>query len=98
MRTRSVRCGRRPDDLAVAGVVNTMPEATLNAEADHGDVTGDAVRGTYAEARKVIDDLEAAGVSYEDVVAVLETEGVDKFEVSWNELLASVQAEMDKLR
>ena len=84
------------DDLIVAGTVNTMPEATLNAEADHGAPNGDAVRGTYVEAKKVIDDIEALGISYDDVVKVLEDEGVDKFEVSWNELLDAVQAELSK--
>jgi len=84
------------DDLIVAGTVNTMPEATLNAEADHGAPNGDAVRGTYVEAKKVIDDIEALGISYADVVKVLEDEGVDKFEVSWNELLDAVQTELSK--
>jgi transaldolase len=84
------------DDLIVSGVVNTMPEATLDAEADHGDPSGDAVHGTYEQARKVIADLEALGVSYDDVVQVLEDEGVEKFEVSWKELLDAVRAELEK--
>ena len=86
------------DDLIVAGTVNTMPEATLNAEADHGAPNGDAVRGTYAEAKKVIEDVEALGISYADVVQVLEDEGVEKFESAWIELLGAVQAELDKER
>jgi transaldolase len=86
------------DDLIVAGTVNTMPEATLNAEADHGAPNGDAVRGHYADAKKVIDGIEALGISYADVVQVLEDEGVDKFEASWTELLGAVQAELDKER
>ena len=86
------------DDLIVAGTVNTMPEATLDAEADHGAPNGDAVRGTYAEAKKVIEDVEALGISYADVVQVLEDEGVEKFESAWTELLGAVQAELDKER
>jgi transaldolase len=86
------------DDLVVSGTVNTMPEATLNAVADHGKITGDTVHGGYAEAKQVITDLEAAGVSYAEVVQLLEDEGVDKFAVSWKELLDSVQTEMDRLR
>jgi transaldolase len=86
------------DDLIVAGTVNTMPEATLNAEADHGAPNGDAVRGTYAEAKKVIDDIEALGISYAEVVQVLEDEGVEKFEASWKELLDAVEAELAKGR
>ena len=86
------------DDLIVAGTVNTMPEATLNAEADHGAPNGDAVREYYAEAKKVIEDIEALGISYADVVQVLEDEGVEKFETSWTELLGAVQTELDKER
>ena len=86
------------DDLIVAGTVNTMPEATLKAEAEHGAPNGDAVRGHYADAKKVIDDIEALGISYADVVQVLEDEGVEKFETSWTELLGAVQAELDKER
>jgi transaldolase len=84
------------DELIVAGTVNTMPEATLDAEADHGEPGGDAVRGTYEQAHKVIADLESLGVSYDDVVQVLEDEGVQKFEASWNELLDAVRAELEK--
>jgi transaldolase len=84
------------DELIVTGTVNTMPEATLDAEADHGDPAGDAVHGTYDQARKVIADLESLGVSYDDVVGVLETEGVEKFETSWTELLDAVRTELEK--
>jgi transaldolase len=84
------------DDLVVASTVNTMPEATLDAEADHGDPAGDAVHGHYEAAAAVIADLEAIGVSYDDVVQLLEDEGVDKFEASWTELLEAVGAELAK--
>jgi transaldolase len=84
------------DDLVVADTVNTMPEATLNAVADHSYASGDAVHGTYEQAAKVIADIEALGISYDDVVQVLEDEGVEKFETSWNELLSAVQAELAK--
>ncbi len=84
------------DELVVSGVVNTMPEATLDAEADHGEPQADAVHGTYEASRKVIGDLAALGVSYDDVVQVLEDEGVQKFEASWNELLDAVRAELEK--
>lgn len=84
------------DDLLVGGIVNTMPEATINAEADHGAPDGDSVHGTYEASRKVIADLEALGISYDDVVQVLEDEGVEKFDASWKELLDAVQAELAK--
>jgi transaldolase len=78
------------DQLVTAGVVNTMPQATIDAFADHGEVTGDTVRGSYDEARKVIADLENLGISYDEVVQVLEDEGVAKFEASWTELQNTV--------
>jgi transaldolase len=54
------------------------------------------VHGTYDESRKIIADLEKLGISYDDVVQVLEDEGVEKFETSWNELLDAVRAELEK--
>ena len=84
-------------ELVTRGVVNTMPEPTLDAVADHGVVRGDTVRAGYAEAAAVMTDLAAAGVDMDDVVAVLESEGVEKFETSWNELLESTGAELARL-
>jgi transaldolase len=78
------------DELVTSGVVNTMPEATMLAFADHGEVAGDTVRGRYDESRAVIDALQRLGISYDDVVQVLEDEGVAKFEASWTELLDTV--------
>jgi transaldolase len=83
-------------DLVAADIVNTMPEATLHAVAEHGDVRGDTIAGTYDAARALFGKLAAAGVSYDDVVQVLEDEGVDKFGVSWNQLLDTVKTEMGK--
>ncbi len=73
-----------------------MPEKTLQAFADHGELHGDAVTGTYDEARKVIADLEEQGISYDEVVELLETEGLEKFDASWAELLETVSTELDK--
>jgi transaldolase len=81
-------------DLVAPGIVNTMPEATLHAVAEHGDVRGDTIHGTYDQARKLFADLAALGISYDDVVQVLEDEGVDKFGASWNQLLDTVKTEM----
>jgi transaldolase len=80
------------------GVVNTMPEKTLDATFDHGVVTGDTVSGTYVEANATLDALEKLGVSYNDVVALLETEGLDKFVASWKELLADVEGALASAR
>jgi transaldolase len=78
------------EELVAPGVVNTMPESVIKAWADHGELKGD-LTGSYDQARKVMADLKAVGVDFDDVVKVLEEEGVDKFEASWKELLESVQ-------
>ena len=83
-------------ELVVADTVNTMPEKTLDAVADHGEITGDTITPNYADAQKVLDDLEAIGVSYNDVVQVLEVEGVEKFEKSWDELLTEAREDLQK--
>ncbi|WP_328676424.1 transaldolase [Streptomyces sp. NBC_00343] len=78
------------DELVAPGTVNTMPEATLNATADHGDIHGDTVTGGYAQARADLDAVERLGISYDVVVKQLEDEGVAKFEVAWQDLLDAV--------
>jgi transaldolase len=83
-------------DLVAPDTVNTMPEATIKATADHGSLHGNTIDGTYDESRKVFADLEALGISYDDVVKVLEDEGVAKFAVSWNELLETIRKEMGR--
>ncbi len=83
-------------ELVAPGTVNTMPEATLQAVADHGVVRGDTVTGTYDDAQKVLDDLAQAGISYDDVVETLEREGVAKFEEAWNALIESVTEQLEK--
>ena len=83
-------------DLVAADTVNTMPEGTLKATADHGVLRGDTVHGTYADSKALFATLESLGISYDDVVKVLEDEGVAKFEVSWNEMLETIRAELAK--
>jgi transaldolase len=78
-------------ELVAPEVVNTMPEKTMRATADHGVIPADSVTGSYAAANAVLDALAAQGVSYDDVTRQLEEEGLSKFEVSWNELLDTVQ-------
>ncbi|KQO64791.1 transaldolase [Curtobacterium sp. Leaf261] len=77
--------------LVAAGVVNTMPGKTLEATFDHGVVEGDTITGEYDAANQVMDQLAAVGIDYDDVVALLEKEGVDKFNVSWGELVDTVK-------
>jgi transaldolase len=82
-------------DLVAPNTVNTMPEKTLDAVADHGEIKGDQVSGKAAEAQEVFDKLQEVGVDLDDVFIVLENEGVEKFEDSWNELLKETQAQLD---
>jgi transaldolase len=84
------------DELVVAGVVNTMPEKTLDAFADHGIVLADTVTGSGEQAAAVIAAVEAQGISIDEVTAQLEDEGVTKFEVSWDELLTTTKTGLDE--
>jgi transaldolase len=85
---------RYVDELVAPGVVNTMPEQTLRAVADHGRIQGDTIHGAYGRAQQVLDDLEAVGVSYEDVVRVLGDQGISTFTASGNELLEQLDSEL----
>jgi transaldolase len=82
-------------ELVAPNTVNTMPEKTIDAVADHGAVTGDTVTGTASAAQEVFDKLGAVGIDLTDVFLVLESEGVEKFEASWKELLDATQARLD---
>ena len=82
-------------DLVVANIVNTMPEKTMQAFAEHGEVLGDQVTTRYDEARQVMGDLAKVGVDYDDVIATLEREGVDKFVASWDELVETVKGQLE---
>ncbi len=83
-------------ELVAPGTVNTMPESTLEAVADHGVVRGDTVTGAYDDAQRVLDELASAGISYDEVVETLEREGVAKFEEAWNALIESVTEQLEK--
>ncbi len=85
-------------ELCAPNTVNTMPGATLKAVADHGEIKGDQVTGRYDDASGVLDRLEGLGISYDDVVEVLEVEGLDKFEKSWGELLGTVTDELERAK
>ncbi len=81
--------------LVAKDVVNTMPEKTLDATFDHGVVTGDTVTGTYDESNALLNQLEGLGISYNEVVDLLESEGLEKFVASWKDLLSHVQDALD---
>jgi transaldolase len=82
-------------ELVAPNTVNTMPEKTIDAVADHGDITGDTVTGTAAAAQETFDKLSAVGIDLPDVFKVLEDEGVEKFEKSWLELLEATEEQLD---
>ncbi|HET6876739.1 MAG TPA: transaldolase [Jatrophihabitans sp.] len=77
-------------ELVAPDTVNTMPEPTINAVFEHGQIPDNSISGTYEAAQKVIDDLDALGIKYDDVIRVLEQEGVQKFEDSYATLAESV--------
>ena len=83
------------EELVAPGVVNTMPEPTIHAFADHGEVKVGVVQSSYAQAQRVLDQLAALGIEYDDVIATLEREGVEKFTASWQELAASVKTQLE---
>ncbi|MFG2126485.1 transaldolase [Streptomyces sp. NPDC048751] len=83
------------DELVAPGTVNTMPEATLDATADHGRISGNTVSGGYAQARADLAAVERLGISYDEVVRRLEDEGVAKFEAAWEDLLTAVTKALD---
>jgi transaldolase len=77
-------------ELIAPELVNTMPEATMEAVFDHGVISPDTITGEYANSRAVLAELSELGISYNEVVALLESEGVEKFVASWNDLLDTV--------
>ena len=81
-------------ELVAPNTVNTMPEKTIDAVADHGVVTGDTVTGTASAAQEVFDKLEEVGIDLTDVFLALENEGVQKFEESWTELLEETEKQL----
>ena len=84
--------------LIARGTVNTMPGPTLEAFADHGEVSGDTMTGGYDGSRSFLDQLASAGIDFDDVTEYLERDGLAKFDKSWSELGATVAAEMERQR
>jgi transaldolase len=86
------------EELIGSDTVNTMPLETIEAFQDHGIVRGDTVLEGVDEARRLFDDLAAAGVDYDDVTATLEAEGVQKFTDSFGQIVASIQTKRGTLQ
>ncbi|MCO8190168.1 MAG: transaldolase [Tropheryma whipplei] len=92
-----VKNPRYPDtcyvtNLVARDVVNTMPEATLDAMNDHGEIRGDTITGTYEDSRAILSELAKLGVNYTEVTDKLEADGVKQFIDSWNQLKSNVRS------
>ena len=85
------------EELVGPETVNTMPRELVEAVLDHGDIRGNTIEEDLDGARKVFDDLKAAGVDYDDVSETLEREGVEKFAKSFKELFSDVESKRDEL-
>jgi len=84
------------EELVGPDTVNTMPRATVEAVLDHGEIEETLTRDVEG-ARKVLDDLKAAGIDYDDVVDTLEKEGVQKFADSFKDLFSDIESKRDQL-
>lgn len=82
-------------ELVAPMLVNTMPEKTMEAVFDHGAIPKDSITGHYESARAILDAISEIGVSYDEVTELLESEGVDKFNVSWAELVESIESALE---
>ncbi len=85
-------------ELVAPNTVNTMPEKTMDAVADHAVITGDTITGRGAESQEIFDQLSSVGIDLADVFKVLEDEGVEKFEKSWQELIDATQRQLDSAK
>jgi transaldolase len=83
-------------ELVAPDTVNTLPEKTMEAVADHGAITGDTVRGTAGQAQRVFDELTGVGIDLGNVFDLLEGEGVDKFDKAWQEVFGAIQERLDE--
>lgn len=83
-------------ELVAPDTVNTLPEKTMEAVADHGAITGDTVRGTAGQAQLVFDELTGVGIDLDNVFDLLEDEGVDKFDKAWQEVFGAIQERLDE--
>jgi len=85
------------EELIGPDTVNTMPEETIRAFQDHGEIRGDTVTKGLKKAHALLDDIAKAGVDYDDVTETLELEGVQKFADSFSELLDGVAQKREAL-
>ena len=82
------------EELVGPDTVNTMPRETADAVEDHGEIRGDTILENPKEASQILDQFEAAGISYDDVVQVLEKEGVEKFSKAFADLIEGLESKL----
>lgn len=82
-------------ELVAENLVNTMPEKTLFATGDHGVIPQNSIVPNLANAKEFLTELAAVGVDFDDVTSLLEKEGVEKFIVSWGELVETVSQALE---
>jgi transaldolase len=82
-------------ELVAPMLVNTMPEKTMEAVFDHGVVPKNSITSHYAESESTLASVEAQGISISEVTDLLEREGVEKFIVSWGELVESTSKALE---
>lgn len=85
-------------ELVAPSVVNTMPEKTLLATADHGEICGNTITPAIPDAHELFAQIATLGIDFDEVTNLLETEGVEKFIVSWGELLETVATSLENAR
>jgi transaldolase len=103
MASTGVKDPNLSDTLYVTGLVapmlvNTMPEKTMEAVFDHGEIPQDSIRFEYQSSDEALKSLADLGIDLEDVTKLLEKEGVDKFIASWKELVESVEIALQKAK
>jgi transaldolase len=103
MASTGVKDPNLPDTLYVTQLVapqlvNTMPEKTMEAVFDHGVIPANSISAHYDEARAILAEIDALGISYDEVTQLLEDEGVDKFNISWAELVASIESALEQAK
>ena len=85
------------EELVGPDTVNTMPRELVEAVLDHGDIRGNTITEDAEGASRILDQVEAAGVSYDDVVQTLEREGVEKFAKSFSDLIEGLESKLKTL-
>jgi transaldolase len=85
------------DELVGSDTVNTLAQPSIAALRDHGDPRPDTISRDVDGAQRVIDELAGAGIDYDDLTDTIEREGVDSFERSYRDCLASLEKRAGEL-